>query len=57
MSSSSTSQAQIQSFELGHSNIYVIYELLEGMNTNRISEKIFGENQVLMVWQKTEALN
>jgi hypothetical protein len=65
LTSSSTSQAQIQGFELAHPNIYPIDELLKYMKgpvpqiqnyrmsmtqgNNRISEKSPGEVLVLIV--------
>ena len=73
MTSSDTSQAQIQGFELAHPNIYPIYELVEsikGLAVQIQSCRISmtqgtrgylrgspGEDPVLMVQQKSESSN
>jgi hypothetical protein len=65
VTSSNTSQAQIQGFELAHSNIYPIYEFLEHMkgsvpqiqscrvsmtqDYNRISKRSPSEDPVLII--------
>ena len=68
---SSTTQDQIQGFELGHSNIYPICELLEPVKgqvlqiqsygvsmtqgNHSVMERSPGEDPVLMMQQKPEA--